>query len=306
MKKQMNECTLLILAAGMGNRYGGLKQIDKLGPGGETIIDYSVYDAMQAGFSKIVFVIRKDIEHEFKAIITDKYKGKIKLDYVFQEIDALPSGFHAPKERTKPWGTAHAVLMAKEKINGFFAVINGDDFYGKNAFVVLFNYLNALSLKDTHACCMASYRLADTLSENGSVSRGVCTVDENHNLTHVQEYTQLTCSDNKIVHQNEDGTTMEFCANTPVSMNFWGFHPAVFAHIEPLFVSFLQKNILNPKAEFYIPFAADDLIKSGKIQVKVLETNSQWYGVTYNEDRRYVKEKFSEMIKANIYPSVLW
>jgi dTDP-glucose pyrophosphorylase len=304
----MGKHTLLILAAGMGSRYGGLKQIDRLGPGGETIIDYSIYDAIGAGFRKIIFVIRKSIEKDFKEVIIDKYKNKdkITIDYVLQETDVVPAGFCVPSQREKPWGTAHAVWMAKDKIDDFFAVINGDDFYGNESFSILANYLNTLSLNDTHCCSMVAYRLAHTLSENGSVSRGICTVDENHNLVQIEEYTKLKGCGTKIRNENEEQTPVELLPDTPVSMNFWGFHPSVFTHIENCFVDFLQKNSQDLKAEFYIPFVVDDLIKAGKIQVKVLETASTWYGITYQEDRQYVRERFKEMVQANIYPPVLW
>ena len=302
----MTNRTLLILAAGMGSRYGGLKQIDKVGQGGETIIDYSVYDAVQAGFNKIIFVIRKNIEADFKEAIIDKFKDKIDVDYVFQELDSLPAGFHFPKEREKPWGTAHAVLTAKDKINDFFAVINGDDFYGKNAFVVMSNYLNTLSLEDKKSCSMAAYRLGNTLSENGTVSRGVCTVDDNSYLEKVVEHTKLKQDGNKIINYDNEFSTTELSPDVPVSMNFWGFHPIIFEHIESLFADFLRKNMHNPKSEFYIPFVVDDLIKQDKIRVKVLQTDSQWYGITYWEDRQNVIDKFKEMIDNKIYPAVLW
>jgi len=298
--------SLLVLAAGMGSRYGGVKQIDQLGPGGETIIDYSIYDAIHAGFDKIVFVIRKSIEQDFKEVIIDKYKNIINVDYVFQELNALPAGFTAPEERAKPWGTAHAILMAKDKIDDYFAVINGDDFYGKQSFALLSDYLNTLSLEDMHACSMVAYPLKNTLSENGTVSRGVCTVDSNHNLAGVVEHTKIEKLENTIINRNEDGTTVQLDANTPVSMNFWGFNPAIFNHIEELFIDFLKQNIENNKSEFYIPFVVDELIRKNKIQVKVLQTEASWYGITYKEDRPFVAEKFKEMLEANIYPSILW
>ena len=298
--------SLLVLAAGMGSRYGGVKQIDQLGPGGETIIDYSIYDAIHAGFDKIVFVIRKSIEQDFNEVIIHKYKSIIDVDYVFQEINAVPAGFSVPEQREKPWGTAHAILMAKDKIKDYFAVINGDDFYGKNSFRLLSQYLDTLSLNDTTACSMVAYPLKNTLSENGTVSRGVCTVDVNQNLIGVIEHTKIEKINNTIVNLNEDGNTVQLDANTPVSMNFWGFHPSIFNHIETLFVDFLQQNSQNIKSEFYIPFVVDELIKNQKIQVKVLRTDASWYGITYKEDRPFVAEKFKEMLNANMYPSILW
>jgi len=302
----MNNRTLLVLAAGMGSRYGGLKQIDKLGQGGETIIDYSIYDAVQAGFNKIVFVIRKSIENDFKEVIINKFADKIAVDYVLQELDCLPAGFDVPKERVKPWGTAHAILMAKDKIDDYFAVVNGDDFYGKKAFVVMANYLNTLSLDDKKSCSMVAYRLGNTLSENGTVSRGVCTVDNNFYLEKVVEHTKISRNNGKIINCENKSSIIKLAPETLVSMNFWGFHPDIFEHIEQLFVDFLQKNIHNPKSEFYIPFVVDNLIKQHKICVKVLQTDSQWYGITYIEDRQQVIDKFKEMVNNKIYPPMLW
>ena len=298
--------SLLILAAGMGSRYGSLKQIDQLGTHGETIIDYSIYDAVHAGFNKIIFVIRKDIEEEFNEVIINKYKNKVDVDYVLQEIEYIPAGFTVPEERTKPWGTAHAILMAKDKINDFFAVINGDDFYGRHSFTILSNYLDTLSINDKHACSMVAYLLKNTLSDNGTVSRGVCTIDSKQDLIGVVEHTKIEKTGNTIVNRNEDGTTTQLSPNTPVSMNFWGFHPSIFNHIEELFVDFLKNNIQNNKSEFYIPFVVDSLKKSGKIEVKILQTDAPWYGITYKEDRQEVANRFKEMAAANIYPEILW
>ena len=281
----------------MGSRYGGLKQMAALGPHGETIIDYSIFDALRAGFTKVIFVIRKSIEADFCKVVLNKYKGKIAVDYVLQEIDVIPSNFTISNDRTKPWGTGHAILMAKNKIDGFFAVINGDDFYGRNSYKILVNYLNTLSLEDTKACAMVAYSLEKTLSENGSVSRGVCEVNAEHFLTKVTEHTKLSYKNGKIINENPDGTITEMNAQTPVSMNFWGFHPQIFTHIERLFTEFLRNNIQDLKSEFYIPFVVDDLLRSGTIRVKVIETDSQWYGVTYQEDRTTVIDKFKQMEK---------
>ena len=291
----MRNYTLLILAAGMGSRYGGLKQIDAVGPKGETIIDYSIYDALQAGFTKVVFVIRKSIEADFCEVVLNKYKGKIAVDYVLQEIDTIPSGFAVPCDRSKPWGTGHAILMAKDKIDDFFAVINGDDFYGRNSFKILVNYLNSLSLENTQACAMVAYLLKNTLSNHGSVSRGVCEVNEEHFLTKVTEHTKLIYQNGQIINENPDGTTKVMDPQTPVSMNFWGFHPRIFTHIEQLFTHFLKNNIQDVKSEFYIPSVVDDLIKNGTICVKVLETDAEWYGITYQEDRKNIVNKFKQI-----------
>lgn len=303
----MQQPVLLVLAAGMGSRYGGLKQIDALGPNGETIIDYSIYDAKKAGFGKIIFVIRKSIEQDFKEVILNKYKQHIEVDYVLQELESLPSGFVCPPERIKPWGTAHAILMAKEKINTFFAVINGDDFYGSDAFQTMSTYLTSLSLEnDIDAYSMIAYSLSRTLSENGTVSRGVCTENEDCFLKQIKEYTKIKCIDNKIVNINPDETFHQLKPDMPVSMNFWGFHPSLFLHLEKLFADFLKENINDIKSEFYIPFAVDDLLKSGKAKVKVLRTKSEWFGVTYQEDRQKVMEIFNEYLKEGVYPSSLW
>ncbi|MBO4581615.1 MAG: nucleotidyltransferase [Bacteroidales bacterium] len=302
----MSDFSLLVLAAGMGSRYGGLKQIDKLGPCGETIIDYSIYDAIEAGYNKVVFVIRKSIEQDFKECIADKYEGRIKVDYVLQELDNIPAGFSLPAERVKPWGTGHAILMAKDKIDGFFTVINGDDFYGRDAFGVSMAYLRQLSLQDKGSYAMVAYQLNKTLSENGAVSRGVCYVDSNHYLVNVKEHTKLQYENGKIINIGDDGNKVEMNPDTMVSMNFWCFHPSIFEHLQTMFTAFLEENIHNIKSEFYIPFVVDTLIKTGKACVKVLGSDAQWYGVTYREDREYVQAKLTEMSKAKLYPSPLW
>ncbi|MGI6291037.1 MAG: sugar phosphate nucleotidyltransferase [Bacteroidales bacterium] len=303
----MQQPTLLILAAGMGSRYGGLKQIDPLGPNGETIIDYSIYDAIKAGFGKIVFVIRKSIEEDFLQLVLNKYKQFIEVDYVLQEVDSLPQGFQCPSERTKPWGTGHAILMAKGKIDTFFAVINGDDFYGSHAFQIMSDYLTSLSLtKNSRSYSMIAYSLSRTLSENGTVSRGVCTENDEHFLVQIKEFTKIQKIDNRIVNSNLDGTYEILEADTPVSMNFWGFHPSLFQYLEELFIAFLKENSDNLQAEFYIPFAIDALIKTDKIDVKVLKTKSDWFGVTYYEDRKKVIDTFQRFLKEGIYPLSLY
>ena len=303
----MQNPVLLVLAAGMGSRYGGLKQIDPLGPNGETIIDYSIYDAIKAGFGKIIFVIRKSVEDDFKEVVFNKYTFHIEVDYVLQELDSLPLGYICPKERTKPWGTGHAILMAKEKINSFFAVINGDDFYGSHAFQTMADYLTSLSLqKDTNAYSMIAYSLSRTLSENGSVSRGVCTENDNNFLINIKEHTKIQKLENQIVNINSDGTLEYLNPNALVSMNFWGFHPSLFMHLESMFIDFLKYNINDLKSEFYIPFAVDDLIKANKAEVKLLKTKSEWFGVTYQEDRPLVASKFRQFLLDNVYPQKLW
>ena len=296
--------TLLILAAGVGSRYGGLKQIDTLGPTRETIIDYSVYDAYKAGFGKVVFVIRKSIEHDFKEAISDKYSGKIEVDYVLQEVDSVPSQFSI-NNRTKPWGTGHAVLMAAEKINEPFAVINGDDFYGSDAFVKMADFLNENNQK-TGKYAMVGYYLKNTLSENGFVSRGVCKVNENSILTDVQEHTKIQESNNLIIFEEADGSLKTLEPSTLVSMNFWGFTPDLFGHLKTMFTAFLEKNSNSEKVEFYIPFAVNDLVQTGKAEVKVLNTIASWFGVTYREDRETVVESLRQLHEKGVYPSPLW
>ena len=299
--------TLLVMAAGMGSRYGGLKQIDKLGPNGETIIDYSIYDALQAGFGKVVFVIRKSIEADFKEVIFNKYKGHAEVDYVLQELEDLPEGFSCPADRVKPWGTTQAVLMAREKIDTFFTVINGDDFYGRHAFKAIADYLNTLSLeKDTDTYSMVAYQLDHTLSENGSVSRGVCRQDAGGYLTEVLEYTKIQKVDGVISNTFEDGSSVALEPDTLVSMNFWGFHPSLFAHLERIFKEFLSVNLNVPKSECYIPKVVDQLIKEGNARVKVLKTDAEWFGITYQEDRPGVVESFRKLYADKVYPEHLW
>ncbi|MBO4282258.1 MAG: NTP transferase domain-containing protein [Bacteroidales bacterium] len=299
--------TLLVLAAGMGSRFGGVKQISKLGPHGETIIDYSVYDALQAGFGKVVFVIRRSIEEDFKEVILNKYKGKADVDYVLQELDALPQGFRCPEGRTKPWGTAHAILMAKEKVDSFFAVINGDDYYGRHAFQTMADYLRSLSLeKDGDKYSMVAYRLENTLSDHGSVSRGICQMDAQGLLTGVKEHTHIERKEGKIVHTNDDASTVLLSPDDLTSMNFWGFHPSLFAHLERMFTEFLQANLQNLKAECYIPQVVDTLIKAGEARVKVLKTDAEWFGITYQEDSQGVSEAFRRLHAAGVYPERLW
>ena len=271
--------TLFVLAAGMGSRYGGLKQIDGLGPNGETIMDYSVYDALRAGFGKVVFVIRKDFEEAFREVVISKYADKVPCEVCFQSVDKVPEGCTYNPERTKPWGTNHAVLMAKDLIREPFAVINADDFYGRESFQVLADYLKSVE-GTTGKYCMVGYRVANTLSENGSVSRGVCATDENGYLTDVVERTKIEKVGDKIIY-TEDGVDTEIAPNSPVSMNMWGFTPEYFEYVEKAFVEFLQARGQELKSEFYIPTLVNDMIRSGKATCKVLDTTSKWFGVTY-------------------------
>lgn len=297
--------TLFVLAAGMGSRYGGLKQIDGLGPNGETIMDYSVFDAMRAGFGKIVFVIRKDFEDDFRRVVVSKYEGKVACEICFQSIDKVPAGCTYNTERKKPWGTNHAVLMGKDLIKEPFAVINADDFYGKESFKILADYLQ--SVEGTKGqYCMVGYRVQNTLSENGSVSRGVCSMDANGYLTDVVERTSIEEVGNKIIFKDDQNQDVEIAKNTPVSMNMWGFTPEYFDYSEQAFIEFLDKNGQELKKEFYIPTLVNDLIVAGKATCKVLDTPSKWFGVTYSEDRPQVVMKINELIHKGEYPEKLF
>ena len=295
--------TLLILAAGMGSRYGGIKQMDAFGPNGETIIDYSIFDAIRSGFGKVVFIIRKDFAEEFKNLFDSKLKGKIETEYVMQEMDAYTEGFHSSGERTKPWGTAHAVLCAKEVINEPFAVINADDFYGRDAFEKAAKFLT--SEVSPKKYCIIGYYLSKTLSENGTVSRGVCDVDANGNLVSIAERTKIFPEGDKIYYI-ENSLRVPVPPDTAVSMNFWGFDPNVFDFIQKLFIQFLQKNAGNPKAEFFIPIIGDAYIHEDKGEIKVIPTSSQWFGVTYKEDAPGVKESIHALIEDGEYPPSLY
>ena len=296
--------TLFVLAAGMGSRYGGLKQIDGLGPSGETIMDYSVYDALRAGFGKVVFVIRKDFEEAFRKAVISKYADKVPCEVCFQSVDKVPEGCTYNPERTKPWGTNHAVLMAKDLIKEPFAVINADDFYGRESFQVVADYLKSVE-GTTGKYCMVGYRVANTLSENGSVSRGVCATDENGYLTDVVERTKIEKVGDKIIY-TEDGVDTEISPNSPVSMNMWGFTPEYFEYVEKAFVEFLQARGQELKSEFYIPTLVNDMIRSGKATCKVLDTTSKWFGVTYAEDRPQVVMKINNLVKEGVYPEKLF
>lgn len=298
--------TLFVLAAGMGSRYGGLKQLDGVGPHGETIMDYSIYDAIRAGFGKVVFVIRHDIEDDFRAKILSKYEGKIPVEVVFQSLDALPEGYTVPADRTKPWGTNHAVLMGKDAINEPFAVINADDFYGRDAFEVMGRELSRDDIKPGEYS-MVGFRVCNTMSENGSVSRGVCEVDDKGLLTKVVERTAIAYDkDHNIVFTDENDKVQQLEPNTPVSMNFWGFTPDYFAKSEVEFKHFLDEKINVPKSEFYIPTAIDAIIHKGEGQVKVLDTDSRWFGVTYSEDRPDVVAKLAALHAAGEYPEKMF
>lgn len=293
--------TLFVLAAGMGSRYGGLKQLDGLGPNGETIMDHSIYDAIQSGFGKVVFVIRKDFEKDFREKILSKYENHIPVEVVFQSVDALPEGFTCPADRVKPWGTNHAVLMGKDVIKEPFAIINADDFYGRDSFSVMAKELMAMEGKKSQYC-MVGFRVGNTMSESGTVARGVC-VTKDGLLTDVVERTAIGYKeDGRIAFTDENGVEQILAPETPVSMNLWGFTPDYFDYSEEYFKTFLSENIGNLKAEFFIPLVVNELIKSGKATVKVLDTTSKWFGVTYAADRPAVVEKFAELHANGEYP----
>ncbi len=300
--------TLLVLAAGMGSRYGSLKQMDGLGPCGEAIIDYSIYDAIQAGFGKVVFVIRHSFADAFKQIYSpERFGGKIDVEFVYQELDYLPEGFSVPEGREKPWGTNHAVMMAKDVIHEPFAVINSDDFYGREGFQVVADFLRSVEgCRGKYA--LVGYFLKNTLSEFGSVSRGVCELDDNACLSTVTERTAIQRKADGKVYYAEKGQDHEVSEDSVVSMNFWGFTPDYFSWSEELFKVFLASDDVktNPKAEFFIPYVADVLIKRHDASFKVLNCDAKWFGVTYKEDRPDVVAKIGRLIEQGVYPRSLW
>ena len=303
--------TLFLLAAGMGSRYGGLKQLDGLGPNGETIMDYSIYDAIEAGFGKIVWVIRKDFEEQFRTQILSKYEGKVQCELCFQSIDSLPEGFTCPEGRQKPWGTNHAVLMGKDVIKEPFCVINCDDFYNRDAFRVIGKFLSDLPEGARGQYAMVGFRVANTLSENGTVSRGICSKDENGCLTTCVECTKIARVDGSVAYREdnkEDGAWINIDDNTPVSMNMWGFTPDYFEYSEEYFKEFLSdpKNMENLKAEFFIPLMVNKLINDGTATCEVLDTTSKWFGVTYAADRDATVERIAQLVKDGVYPEKLF
>ncbi|MCF2657938.1 MAG: nucleotidyltransferase [Parabacteroides sp.] len=297
--------TLFVLAAGMGSRYGGLKQLDGLGPNGETIMDYSIFDAIRGGFGKLVFVIRKSFEEDFRNKILSKYENHIPCELVFQDLNDLPEGFTCPEGRQKPWGTNHAVLMGKSVIKEPFAVINADDFYGRDSFAVIGKQLSEMGDKQNEYC-MVGYRVGNTLSESGSVARGVCETNEAGYLTGVVERTAIERIDGDIQFIDENGQKVVLEENVPVSMNMWGFTPDYFVHSEKYFVDFLKENIDKPKSEFFIPLVVNELITKGIATVKVLDTTAKWFGVTYAADRQGVVDKIQALVDAGEYPNKLF
>ena len=299
-----NKPTLVILAAGMGSRYGGLKQMDTFTPEGDTIIDFSLYDAIQAGFGKVIFIIRKSFQAEFKANFSQKLVNKIDVEYVYQEIDSVPEKY-MNLERIKPWGTGHALLMTKDVVKENFAIINADDFYGRQAFKTM---VNQLKNTDKNSCnfSMIGYSLKNTLSENGFVSRGECFVDKNGFLKNIIERTKIEIIDGILKSEIENGELISIDKNTIVSMNFWGFTPKCFEFGEDLFLDFLEKNASNLKAEFYLPTIVNKMITSEKASVKVLESDSKWFGVTYSNDKEKVQKEINALKEKGVYPKKLW
>jgi UTP-glucose-1-phosphate uridylyltransferase len=296
---------LLVLAAGMGSRYGGLKQIDPVSENGETIIDFSVFDAVRSGFEKVVFVIRKDIEKEFREVVGKKYEKKIDINYVFQNLDYIPKKFPVPANRTKPWGTGHAILCANSAIDTPFAVINGDDFYGRDSFNILADYLSKVN-SESDEYAIAAYILKNTLSEHGYVSRGICTLEGENYLKKIVECTKIVKSAGKILTIKDNGENFEFTGNEYVSMNMFGFTPGIFEHLKREFNNFLQNNVNDIKAEFFIPSVVSSLIQTNLAKVKVLRSNSTWLGITYQEDKDFVKSSIKKLISDGIYPENLW
>ena len=305
----MSKATLVIMAAGMGSRYGGLKQIDPVGPGGEIILDYSVYDAAKAGFDRVIFVIKKEIEKDFKEIIGNKYDGVVDIDFAYQDINNLPEGFTVPEGRVKPWGTGHAVLSCKGMIDGPFAVINADDYYGRETFELIFNELTkAKNESGKYEFCMVGFRVENTLTENGTVARGVCQTSSDGYLTDIVERTKIAIRDGKIMFTEDDGESWtEIPEGTTVSMNCWGFTPVMMEELESRFAACLERNKDNMlKCEYFLPFVVDELLKEDKAVVTVLSTKEKWYGVTYKEDKEVVVNAISDKVEKGEYPPCLW
>jgi len=296
--------TLLVLAAGMGSRYGGNKQLDEVGPSGETIIDYSIYDAIRSGFGKIVFVIRHDIEEQVKERFVEKLAGKIEIDYVFQEITNLPEGVKVSPDRKKPWGTSHAILVTEEKIREPFGVINADDFYGAESFKILHDFL--VNDKDDKNYCIVGYRLGNTLSDHGHVNRGVCQVGGDGFLKNIVETRQITKTKDGATAPGPDGQLLHFTGDEVASMNLWGFKPSCYKYLREEFTNFINAHGMDPKSELDIPTSVDKFVKSGEITIKILMSNERWFGVTYREDKPFVVDSIRTMIRKGIYPARIY
>jgi len=300
--------TLVIMAAGMGSRYGGLKQIDPIGPSGELILEYSVYDAMKSGFGDVIFIITEKIEKLFKEMVGDRIAREVPVSYVYQRLDDLPGTLSVPEGRTKPWGTAHAVYCCRHLLNGPFAVINADDFYGADAFSKTARFLREAQTDTIHHCCMVAYQLVNTMTENGYVARGACQVSHDGYLTGVTERVRIEFRGDGAAYSEDGGTTfLPIALDTPVSMNMWGFSARVVPDFEPMFEHFLTREGADlSKEEFFLPFVVNDFLQKGRADVKVLETDAKWYGVTYREDREAVKKSIDDMVNSGRYPERLW
>jgi NDP-sugar pyrophosphorylase family protein len=296
--------TLVIMAAGMASRYGSMKQIQEFGPSGETIMDYSIYDAIHAGFKKVVFIIREDFAEEFKSIFEPKLNGKIETEYVYQEMSRFMGNEEVPSGRVKPWGTSHAILCANDAVKEPFAVINADDFYGADAFKKALEFLKNDCNEEVYA--IIGYELAKTLSEHGSVSRGVCEVDKDQNLVTINERLKIYRHEGQIVYEDLQGEKHPLPEDAKASMNFWCFHPSIFDFLEKGFGAFLSEKITDPKSEYLIPYSADQFIKKGIGVIKVIPTSSQWFGVTYKEDAPVVQKSLSTLVESGQYPVSLW
>lgn len=299
--------TLVVLAAGMGSRYGGIKQIEAIGPNNESLIDYSIYNAIQAGFKKIVMVIRKDIEHDIKAFFEGRIPSHIPVHWVFQELDAIPEGFTVPAHRNKPWGTGQALLVCKEVIQEPFAMINGDDYYAYEALQKTASFLTQVD-NSSSSYAIVGYELQQTLSDHGSVSRGVCMVDGNNNLTHLHEHKKIITKDNKIISEHDDDPTknQELSGTEPVSMNLFGFTPTFLTQLETGFTEFLQHNQHEEKEEFFVPAYLGELIHQGRATATLFSTSAQWFGITYQADKPKVEQAIRDLIDNGTYPSPLW
>lgn len=305
----MDKPVLVILAAGMGSRYGGLKQIDPVDEQGNKIIDFSIYDAMKAGFKKVIFIIKRENEQDFRTCIGDAVSKYMEVEYVFQDLTKVPQGFEIPTDRVKPWGTAHAILCCKDSINGPFAVINADDYYGKSGFASLYEYLTTHKDDDKYRYCMVGYELGNTLTENGHVSRGCCETDENGYLVTISERTQIIKKENCAAYSEDGGATYtDIPFETPVSMNMWGFSLSIMSELEKAVNQFFETEVeKNPlKAECFLPIEVDKLLKAEKATVEVLRSKDRWFGVTYKEDKPFVVESIKKLKEAGVYPEKLW
>jgi UTP-glucose-1-phosphate uridylyltransferase len=297
--------TLLVLAAGMGSRYGGLKQIDPMGPSGETILDYSVYDALRAGFGKVVFIIRPDFEQAFREQVAARFARRVPVDFAFQTLDRLPAGWTVPEGREKPWGTTHAILCAKDAVRENFAVINADDFYGRDSYATLARFLQAADPRGSDFS-MVGFTLRNTLSEHGTVARGVCQTDATGLLADIDEMTRIAKVPGGARNTRDDGSTVDLTGDEPVSMNMWGFTPRLFDHLDRVFLEFLQRSGKELKGESYIPMTVGQLVRERHATCRVLRTASEWFGVTYKEDKPVVQAKLAGLIARGDYPSNLW